>query len=57
MKAKPITDVTSIALGKKKWRYACKLFRTNSLKREQWHVDPLLGSYRGRSSYTTPIIE
>jgi hypothetical protein len=31
-KARPITDVTSATLGKKKWRHASAVFRTNSLK-------------------------
>jgi hypothetical protein len=29
---RPITDVTSTALGKKKCQYACRLFGMNSLK-------------------------
>jgi hypothetical protein len=41
---------------KKKWWYACKLFRTNSLKEEaMWHVDLLLGNNREISSHTTPV--
>jgi hypothetical protein len=32
-------------LEEKKWQYACRLFRTNSLKEGAlWHVDPLLGN-------------
>jgi hypothetical protein len=31
-KVRLITDVTSTALGRKKWCYACRLFETNSLK-------------------------
>jgi hypothetical protein len=31
-KARPITDVTSTALGEKKWPCACRLFGMNSLK-------------------------
>jgi hypothetical protein len=29
---KSIIDVANTALGKKKWRYDCRLFETNSLK-------------------------
>jgi hypothetical protein len=31
-KARPVTDITSTALGKKIWQYTSRLFRTNSLK-------------------------
>jgi hypothetical protein len=31
-KVRTITGVASTALGKKKWRYACRPFGTNSLK-------------------------
>jgi hypothetical protein len=42
-KVKPSTDVASIALGKK-WQYACRLYRKNSIKGgEMWRTDPLLG--------------
>jgi hypothetical protein len=42
-KVRPITDVTSTALGKEERRYACRLFGMNSLKEgEMWHVDSLL---------------
>jgi hypothetical protein len=57
-KVRPITDITSTALGKKKWQYADRLFGTNSLKEgAMWQVDPLLGNCHERSSYTTPITE
>jgi hypothetical protein len=56
-KTRPITHVTSTALGKE-WRYACRLFGTNSLKEgAMWHTDPLLGNYREISKYTTAVIE
>jgi hypothetical protein len=41
-------------LEKKKWQYACRLFRTKSLKEgAMWHVDPLSGNDRKTSNYTT----
>jgi hypothetical protein len=50
-KARPITDVTSTALEKKKWRYV-----PNSLKEgAMWHVGALLGNGRERSGYTTAV--
>jgi hypothetical protein len=53
-KARPITDVTSIALGKKKWLYACKLFWTNSFKEgAMWYVDPLLDNALKINNYKT----
>jgi hypothetical protein len=52
----PITDVTSTGFGKKKWRYACRLFGTNNLNEgAMWHVDPLLGHEREISNYTTAV--
>jgi hypothetical protein len=57
-KARPIRNVTSVPLEKKKWRYACRPFGTNSLKvGATWHVDPLLGNYVVRSSYTAAVTE
>jgi hypothetical protein len=39
---------------KEKWRYACKLFGTYSLKEgAMWHVEPLLGNDREISNHTT----
>jgi hypothetical protein len=44
-KARPITGITSTALGGKIWWYTCKLFGMNSLKGgAMWYVDPLLGN-------------
>jgi hypothetical protein len=44
-KARPITGITSTALGREKWWYTSKLFGMNSLKGEaMWYVDPLLGN-------------
>jgi hypothetical protein len=42
---------------KKKWWYACRLFRTNSLLKEGavWHVDTLLGNDHQIRNYTTAI--
>jgi hypothetical protein len=41
---------------KKKWQYACRLFRTNSLKDEpMWHIDLLLGNDWKTSNYTRDI--
>jgi hypothetical protein len=45
-------------LEKKKWRYACRLIGTNSLKeRAMWHAGPLLGNNRKISKYTTTVTE
>jgi hypothetical protein len=42
--------------SEKKWRYACRLFGTNSLKEGAiWHVDSLLGNDREANNYTTTI--
>jgi hypothetical protein len=41
---------------KRKWRYICRLFRTNKLKwGAMWHVDPLLGNAREISNNTTAV--
>jgi hypothetical protein len=41
---------------KKKWWYACRLFRTNSLKKGAvWRIDPLLGKDLETSNKTTAI--
>jgi hypothetical protein len=38
-KARLFTDITSTALGKKKWRYTYRLLETNSLKeRSLWLI-------------------
>jgi hypothetical protein len=53
-KARPMTDVTCIPSEKKKWQYACTLFRTKTLKEEaMWHVDSLLDKDCEISDYTT----
>jgi Uri superfamily endonuclease len=55
-KARPITNITSTALGKEERRYVYRLFGMTSLKEEaMWHVDHLLGNYREISSYTTAV--
>jgi hypothetical protein len=41
---------------KNKWRYAYRLFGTNSLKEgAMWHVDLLLGNAHEISHYTTAV--
>jgi hypothetical protein len=41
---------------KKKWRYTCRLFRTNSLKEGAvWHIDPLLGNNCKTNNETAAI--
>jgi hypothetical protein len=43
-------------LERKKWRYTCRLFRTNCLKEGAvWHVDPLLGSNCEMGDYTAAV--
>jgi hypothetical protein len=57
-KERPITDVTSTALGKEEWWYACRLFRRNSLKEgAKWNVDLLLGNDCEISDYTTAFVK
>jgi hypothetical protein len=54
-KARPITDVTSTALGKE-MAVRCRLFGKNSCKKGAMrHIDPLLGNDRGISKYTTAV--
>jgi hypothetical protein len=51
-KVRPITDVTSIALGKEEMAVRVP----NSLKEgAMWHVDPLLANNREISSCTTAV--
>jgi hypothetical protein len=55
-KVRPITDATSTALEKKKWRYACRLFGTNSLKEgAMGHIDPLPGNDCETDNKTTAV--
>jgi hypothetical protein len=42
--------------GKKKWPYACRLFRTKSLTEGAIHVDPLLHNDREIRKYTTALL-
>jgi hypothetical protein len=54
-KARPIRDVTSKP-SEKKWRYACRLFGTNTLKEgAMWYVDPLLSNNCEIRNYTTAV--
>jgi hypothetical protein len=49
-------DIKITAVGKKKWRYACRLFETNSLKEgAMWHVYPLVGNDREISKNPTAV--
>jgi hypothetical protein len=55
-RASLITNVTSTALEKKLWRYACKLFGTNSLKEgAMWRVDMLLRNDCEICNYTKAV--
>jgi hypothetical protein len=47
-KARSIIDVTSTALGKAE-------MTSRGKEGAVWHVDPLLGNDRERSSYTTAV--
>jgi hypothetical protein len=54
-KERPITDVTSATLEKER-RYACTLFRANSLKEgAMWRIDHLLGN-DSETKETTAVV-
>jgi hypothetical protein len=55
MKARPVTGVTSTALERKKWRYACRLFGTYNLKEGAMRrLDPLACNDRSWAAASAP---